>query len=167
MDFHSFYFCAASLSVPFTCQPAKSAGHSTGKRSLIMKTAVQLLQMYLESIQNPRAAAALFAEKGAIEIPYLQSLGIKPRAEGPGEIEQFISSLLAKVPTFAFKRVRFLIDTPDQAFAEYDVEAQVPATGRIYRQSYAGRLVAHEGKILLLRESMDTLAAANAFAPLN
>jgi hypothetical protein len=30
---------------------------------------------------------------------------------------------------------------------------------------YAGRLVAKEGKTQLLRESMDTLAAAKAFAP--
>lgn len=129
-----------------------------------MKNAVQLLQMYLESIQNPRAAAALFAENGALEIPYLQSLGITPRVQGPQEIEAFIGSLLAKVPNFKFKRVRFLIDTPDQVFAEYDVEAEVPATGRVYRQSYAGRLVARDGKIQLLRESLDTIAAANAFA---
>jgi ketosteroid isomerase-like protein len=129
-----------------------------------MKNAVQLLQMYLESIQNPRDAAALFAENGALEIPYLQSLGITSRVQGPQEIEAFISSLLAKVPSFKFKRVRFLIDTPDQVFAEYDVEALVPATGRIYRQSYAGRLVARDGKIQLLRESLDTIAAANAFA---
>ena len=87
------------------------------------------------------------------------------RVEGPAQIESFIASLLSKVPSFEFRRIRFLIDTPDQAFAEYDVEALVPATGRIYRQSYAGRLVARDGKIQLLRESLDTIAAANAFAP--
>ncbi|WP_017905953.1 nuclear transport factor 2 family protein [Pseudomonas asplenii] len=130
-----------------------------------MKTAVQLLQMYLDSIQNPRAAAELFARDGALEIPYLKSLGITDRVEGPEQIETFIASLLGKVPDFRFRRVRFLIDTPEQAFAEYDVEALVPATGRIYRQSYAGRLVARDGKIQLLRESMDTVAAATAFAP--
>jgi len=130
-----------------------------------MKNAVQLLQMYLESIQDPRAAAALFADDGVLELPYLQSLGITHRVQGPAQIEAFIASLLAKVPDFRFKRVRFLIDTPDQAFAEYDVEALVPATGRLYLQSYAGRLVANEGKIQLLRESLDTVAAAKAFAP--
>lgn len=129
-----------------------------------MKTAVQLFQNYLDAIQNPRAAAELFAQDGALEIPYLQSLGITDRVEGPEQIEGFIASLLAKVPDFKFRRIRFLIDTPDQAFAEYDVEALVPATGRIYRQSYAGRLVARDGKIQLLRESMDTVAAATAFA---
>lgn len=69
------------------------------------------------------------------------------------------------MPDFKFRNVRFLIDTPDQAFAEYSVEAQMPATGRIYPQMYAGRLVARDGKIQRFRESMDTLAAAKAFAP--
>ncbi len=130
-----------------------------------MKTAVQLFQHYLDAIQQPHAAAALFADDGALEIPYLQALGMTSRVEGPAQIESFIASLLSKVPSFEFRRIRFLIDTPDQAFAEYDVEALVPATGRIYRQSYAGRLVARDGKIQLLRESLDTIAAANAFAP--
>ncbi|KPA90117.1 ketosteroid isomerase-like protein [Pseudomonas asplenii] len=130
-----------------------------------MKTAVQLFQNYLDAIQNPRAAAELFAEDGALEIPYLKSLGITDRVEGPEQIEAFIASLLNRVPAFKFRRIRFLIDTPDQAFAEYDVEAPVPATGRIYRQSYAGRLVARDGRIQLLRESLDTVAAATAFAP--
>jgi ketosteroid isomerase-like protein len=130
-----------------------------------MKNAVQLLQLYLESIQSPSAAAALFAEDGVLELPYLESLGIVPRAQGRAAIEAFISSLLSKVPDFKFGSVRFLIDTPEQVFAEYSVEALVPATGRLYRQMYAGRLVAHEGKIQLLRESLDTVAAAKAFAP--
>ena len=129
-----------------------------------MKNAVQLLQLYLESIQSPSAAAALFAEDGVLELPYLESLGIVSRAQGRVAIEAFISSLLSKVPDFKFGGVRFLIDTPEQVFAEYSVQALVPATGRIYRQMYAGRLVAHEGKIQLLRESLDTMAAANAFA---
>lgn len=128
-----------------------------------MKNAVQLFQMYLESIQSPRVAASLFANDGALELPYLESLGITSRAQGNQAIESFISSLLTKVPDFKFRNVRFLIDTPAQAFAEYSVEALVPATGRIYRQMYAGRLVARNGHIQLLRESLDTVAAATAF----
>ncbi len=92
-------------------------------------------------------------------------LGITSRVQGNAAIESFIGSLLAKVPDFKFRNIRFLIDTPDQAFAEYSVEARVPSTGRIYRQMYAGRLVARDGKIQLLRESLDTVAAAKAFAP--
>ncbi|UZD92851.1 nuclear transport factor 2 family protein [Pseudomonas corrugata] len=130
-----------------------------------MENAVELLQQYLDSIQTPFLAAALFAEDGVLELPYLESLGIPHSVQGPAAIEGFISSLLGKVPDFKFRNVRFLIDTPEQAFAEYSVEALVPATGRFYRQMYAGRLVAKDGKIQLLRESMDTLAAAKAFAP--
>lgn len=130
-----------------------------------MKNAVELLQAYLESIQSPHAAAALFAQDGVLELPYLESLGIPHHVQGPVAIEAFIASLLGKVPDFRFHNVRFLIDAPDQAFAEYSVEAVVPATGKVYRQMYAGRLVARDGKIQLLRESLDTMAAARAFAP--
>ncbi len=98
-----------------------------------MKNAVELLQMYLESIQSPGTAASLFAADGVLELPYLESLGITSSAQGNEAIESFIGSLLAKVPDFKFRNVRFLIDTPDQAFAEYSIEALVPATGRIYR----------------------------------
>lgn len=83
---------------------------------------------------------------------------------GQKAIEGFIASLLAKVPDFAFRNVRLLIETPEQVFAEYEVEALVPSTGKIYRQLYAGRLVARDGKILLLREALDTMAAAHAFS---
>ena len=53
---------------------------------------------------------------------------------------------------------------PDQAFGEYEVEALVPSTGKLYKQTYAGRLVAENGKIKLLREALDTLAASRAFS---
>jgi hypothetical protein len=68
-------------------------------------------------------------------------------------------------PNFAFNNIRYHIVTPEQVFAEYDVEARVNSTGRVYRQSYAGRLVAHNGQIKLLRESLDTVAAAQAMFP--
>lgn len=129
-----------------------------------MNNARQLLFAYLESIRDPRAAGALFSDDGVLELPYLKSLGIDARAQGPSRIEGFIASLLAKVPDFAFKNVRLLIETPQQVFAEYEVEALVPSTGKIYRQMYAGRLVARDGKILLLREALDTVAAVHAFS---
>lgn len=128
-----------------------------------MKTAVQLLQNYLDSIQHPATAAALFAADGVLELPYLQTLGLPHRVQGPAEIEGFIAGLLVKVPDFRFRNIQFFIDTPTQAFGEYSVEAGLAGTDRIYRQTYAGRLVAEEGKIKLLRESLDTLAAWRAF----
>lgn len=99
-----------------------------------MKNAVVLLQQYLDAIQTSHLAAALFAEDGVLELPYLESLGIPHSVQGPAAIEVFIGSLLGKVPNLEFRNERFLIDTPGQAFAEYSVEALVPATGRMYRQ---------------------------------
>ena len=124
-----------------------------------MKNATELLKAYLSEIQNLSAAAGLFADDGVIELPWVDA-----RAEGPAAIEKFLAGLLAKVPDFRFKNIRIWIQTDDQAFGEYDVEALVPSTGKTYRQSYAGRLVAENGKIKLLRESLDTAEAARAFS---
>lgn len=129
-----------------------------------MNTAVDLLNQYLASIRDPQAAAALFAEDGVLELPYLASLGPTTGARGPAAIEKFIAGLLGKVPEFSFKKISILIDTPEQAFGEYEVEALVPSTGKVYKQMYAGRLVAERGKIKLLRESLDTVAAQKAFS---
>jgi ketosteroid isomerase-like protein len=94
-----------------------------------------------------------------IELPWVNA-----RAQRPVEIEKFLTGLLAKVPDFRFRNIRIWIQTPDQAFGEYDVEALVPSTGKTYRQTYAGRLVAENGKIKLLREALDTKAASQAFS---
>ena len=123
-----------------------------------MKTAPELLTAYLSNIQDPAAIAALFADDGVIELPWVEA-----RAQGPAAIKKFIAGLLAQVPDFRFKNIRIWIQTPDQAFGEYDVEALVLATGKTYRQTYAGRLVAENGKIKLLRESLDTVEASRAF----
>jgi ketosteroid isomerase-like protein len=130
-----------------------------------MKLAIDLLSAYLKSIGDPKTAAALFAEDGAIELPYLTSLGIPARTEGREAIREFLKSMLVNIPDFAFKNIRYHIVTPDQVFAEYDVEAFVKSTARTYRQSYAGRLVAENGEIKLLRESLDTIPAAQALFP--
>lgn len=130
-----------------------------------MKTAAQLLNSYLANIQSPADAAALFAEDGVLELPSLSSLGINARAVGPAAIEAFIAGLLKNVPDFRFHDIQLLIDTPDQVFGEYSVEAKVLSTGKTYKQTYAGRLVAANGKIQLLREALDTHAAYLAFAP--
>jgi ketosteroid isomerase-like protein len=123
------------------------------------KKAPELLRDYLASIQDPDAAGALFAEDGIIELPYIGA-----RAQGPQAIANFIRSLLKNVPDFRFHDARLFIETDDQAFGEYSVEAKVLSTGKIYRQTYAGRLVAENGKIKLLREALDTVAAREAFS---
>jgi ketosteroid isomerase-like protein len=125
----------------------------------MMKDATELLTAYLSKIQDPAAAAALFAADGVIELPWVNA-----RAEGPAAIEKFLAGLLVKVPDFRFQNIRIWIQTAGQAFGEYDMEALVPSTGKIYRQTYAGRLVAENGKIKLLREALNTTAASWAFS---
>ena len=124
-----------------------------------MMNAVQLLRAYLDNIQDPATAAAVFAPDGIIELPTVNA-----RAQGPEAIQKFIEGLLKKVPEFRFQNIKIWIDTPEQAFAEYSVEVPVPSTGKIYKQTYAGLLLAENGKIKLLREALDTLAASRAFA---
>ena len=119
-----------------------------------MKTAPELLRTYLVGIQSAAASAALFAEDGVLELPWVGA-----RVQGPKAVESLVSGLLGKIPTFGFKNVKFWIETPDRTFAEYEVEAPIAATGKIYRQTYAGLLIAENGKIKLLREALDTRAA--------
>jgi hypothetical protein len=71
---------------------------------------------------------------------------------------------LLGLPYFRFKNLTYFIQTPDKVAAEYQVEALVVDTGKIYRQTYAGVLLAENGKIKLLREALDTLAASKAFS---
>ncbi|WP_213953605.1 nuclear transport factor 2 family protein [Variovorax sp. dw_954] len=123
-----------------------------------MKTATELLQAYLDQIRDPAAAAALFAEDGVIELPW-----VKVRAQGPAAIEKLIAGILVKMPDFRFKNIKLWIQTPDKVFGEYEVEAAVVDTGKIYAQTYAGVLLAEGGKIKLLREALDTAVAARAF----
>lgn len=123
-----------------------------------MKTALELLQSYQDNIRTPAVAAALFAPDGILELPTVNA-----HAQGPAAIEQLISGLLAKVPDFRFKNFTVWIDTPDKVFGEYSVEALVVDTGKMYRQTYAGVLIAEGGRIKRLREALDTAAAAKAF----
>lgn len=124
-----------------------------------MQNAAELLQSYLAHIHDPAQAAQLFADDGIIELPWVNA-----HAQGPRAIEQFLRGLLTRVPGFSFENIRVWIETPTQVFAEYDARATVAATGKAYHQTYMGRLVAENGKIKLLREGLDTLAASRAFS---
>ncbi|MBK1895389.1 nuclear transport factor 2 family protein [Chryseobacterium sp. YIM B02567] len=118
-------------------------------------TAKELLLEYLQNIQDPKKEAELFAEDGAIELPYFESVNIPPRYQGRQQIETFISDLLKQAPTFKFINIKVLIDTPDQVFAEYEINTIF--NGKPYKQLYMGRLVAKNGKITLLREACNTV----------
>ena len=124
-----------------------------------MKTATELLEAYLNNVRTPKVSASQFAEDGVLELPW-----VKAHAKGPAAVEQLLAGMLAKVPDFRFKNLTYFIQTPDRVAAEYQVEARVLETGKIYRQTYAGVLLAENGQIKLLREALDTVAAANAFS---
>ena len=76
--------------------------------------------------------------------------------------------VLKLYPGFAFENVEVKIDTPEQVFAEYQINATSGITGRFIRQHFFGRLVrlvAETGKIVLLREALNLLAVVYAYHP--
>ncbi len=129
-----------------------------------MKTAKQLLQAYING--SAIEAADLFAENGALELPYLADLGVAPRYEGPKNIGAFLTFLHEKMyPNFKFVDVNIYIDTPDQAFGEYTIHQKSGISGRMVHQRFFGHCVAANGKITLLREALNVLAAADGMFP--
>ncbi len=125
-----------------------------------MKTAKELLQAYIDG--TAKEASALFADNGALELPYLADLGVDPRYEGPETIGSFLTFLHEKMyPGFKFVDVKIYIDTPDQAFGEYTIRQKSGISGRDVHQRFFGHCVAANGKIVLLREALNLLAAAD------
>ena len=124
-----------------------------------MKSASELLETYLNNVDTPKVSAAQFAKDGVLELPWVNA-----HAQGPAAVERLLAGVLAKVPEFRFKNLTYFIQTPDKVAAEYQVEAKVLSTGKIYKQTYAGVLHAQNGKIKLLREALDTIAASKAFS---
>jgi len=130
----------------------------------MMKTAKELLQAYING--NALESAALFAEDGALELPYLADLGVEPRYEGPRNIGAFLSFLHDKMyPGFKFVDVKIYIDTPDQAFGEYTIHQKSGISGKDVHQRFFGHCVAANGQIALLREALNVLAAADGMFP--
>jgi hypothetical protein len=129
-----------------------------------MKTAKELLQAYIDG--NAQESAALFAEKGALELPYLADLGVDPRYEGPQTIAAFLTFLHEKMyPGFRFVDVKIYIDTPEQAFGEYTIHQKSGISGKDVHQRFFGHCTAADGKIVLLREALNVLAAADGMFP--
>jgi hypothetical protein len=128
-----------------------------------MKNARELLlEFTASSFQDPKKAAAMFAEDGAFEMPYLADFGFPPRYAGPLEIADCFQMVRDLYPGFEFVNVNVLIDTPTQVFAEYEFTAVSSKTGRTIHQLFFGRLVAENGKIKLLREALNSAEVARA-----
>ena len=129
-----------------------------------MPDAKTLLKEFLGNFRDPEKASALFAQDGAFEMPFFVSLGLPNRYEGREAVKGLIATVLQYYPDFEIKDedITVLIDTQDQVFAEYVVHATGAATGRLAHHLFMGRLVAENGQITLLREGLNTVAAASA-----
>jgi hypothetical protein len=111
-----------------------------------MKTAKALLQAYIDS--SALESAALFADKGALELPYLADLGVEPRYEGPKNIGAFLSFLHEKMcPNFKFVDVKIYIDTSEQAFGEGTIHQKSGISGKDVHQRFFGHCAIANGKI--------------------
>jgi uncharacterized protein len=128
-----------------------------------MKKARDLLLEFLEAFSEPARAAALFAQEGVFESPYLQTVNIQSRLEGPREIEKFLTTLIGMVPDWKFLNVQILMEDREQVFAEYEVHALASHTNRPFDQLFFGRLEKDENdKIKLLREAQNLVNTARA-----
>jgi hypothetical protein len=132
-----------------------------------MTDAKTLLLEFLAAVTHGQDAAALFADDGALELPFLYSVGIPWRHQGRQAIRELQASLAELYLGFGFppEETYVLIDTPEQVFAEYTAHPTVAATGRTLHHLFAGRLVAENGLIKLLRESLNPFTAAQAILP--
>jgi uncharacterized protein len=99
-------------------------------------------------------------------LPYLADLGVEPRYEGPENIGAFLTFLHEKMyPNFKFVDVKIYIDTPDQAFGEYTIHQKSGISGKNVHQRFFGHCTVANGKIVLLREALNVLAAADGMFP--
>jgi len=137
------------------------------RKAITMKDAKTLLLEFLSAVTGGQNAAALFAEDGAVELPFLHSLGIPWRHRGRQAISELQDSLAGLYLDFGFppEDTHVLIDTPEQVFAEYMAHPTARATGRTVHHLFTGRLVAENGQIKLLRESLNPVAVAQALLP--
>jgi hypothetical protein len=110
-----------------------------------MKTAKKLLQAYING--SALESAALFTDKGALELPYLANLGVEPRYEGPQNIGAFLIFPHEKMyPNFKFVDVKIYIDTREQAFGEYIIHQKSGISGKNVHQHFFGHCVAANGR---------------------
>jgi len=137
------------------------------REAITMKDAKTLLLEFLAAVTHGRDAAAQFAEDGALELPFLHSLGIPWRHRGRRAIRELQDQLAGHYVNIGFppEDTLVLIDTPEQVFAEYMAHTTARATGRTLHHMFAARLVAENGLIKLVRESLNVVAAAQALLP--
>lgn len=99
-----------------------------------------------------------------IEFPFGEAAGNPSSMEGKELIEKSIKEFLDSVPGIRFKNpVIYLGADPDEAFAKYEVEVDVPATGKVYKQKYIAHFRQQKGKLIYLSEYFDPTKVLEAF----
>jgi hypothetical protein len=154
--------------VAFLTEAAEADSPTWFLRSIAVTDAKTLLLELLAVIPDGAKCAELFAEDGVLELPFLHAVGIPTRHVGRAAVQGFYNFVGTRLyPDFGFKPqdIKVLIETPDQVFAEYMTHTKTAGTGRLIHHLFAGRLAADHGKITLLRESLNTLSAAQALNP--
>jgi hypothetical protein len=128
-----------------------------------MRNAKELLEDFIEaSWRDPKVMVGLFAEDGALELPYLTDFGYPERFAGAEGITGFTAFLHETFPGLQLENLKIFIETPEQVFAEYEFTAVSTKTGRKVHQLFFARLVAENGKIKLVREAMNSAEVARA-----
>ena len=128
-----------------------------------------LLELLAVIPDGDRDAQPSSHQDEVLELPLLHAVGSQTRRVGRTAVMgsiHFAGGKLYRDFVFKPQDIKVLIETPNQAFAEYTTTHTTAAsTGRLIHHLFAGRLVAEQGKIKLLRKSLNTLAAAQAFNP--
>ncbi|HEY2470005.1 MAG TPA: nuclear transport factor 2 family protein [Terracidiphilus sp.] len=121
-----------------------------------MKNARQILEEFTaSSFRDPKKAAEMFAEDGAFEMPYLDSLGFPWRCAGREKIEGFFKFVRDLYPHINLHDLKVVCETPDVVVGEYEFTTKSSRTGRVIHQLFVGRLEVENGQIKPLRESIN------------
>ena len=97
-----------------------------------------------------------------LRCPIWPGSGFPSQNRGRDSIEGFFQFVRDLYPGFQFDNIKALIDTPEQAFGEYEFTAVSSKTGRSVPQLFFGRLIAENGRIKLLREALNSFEGARA-----
>jgi hypothetical protein len=73
----------------------------------------------------------MFAENGAFEVPYLESLGLEWRYAGREKIEGFFKFVRDLYADMDFHDVKIVCETPDVVVGEYEFTPKSSKTGRV------------------------------------
>ena len=128
-----------------------------------MRTARALLDEFIENTaQHSTITHALFADDGVYEAPYLESLGLPWRYRGRNEVARYLDAKRELFPQLSFHDVVIVAETRDCVVAEYQFTTRSSRTARMIHQLIVGRLHAADGRIVLLRESVNLVETALA-----